>query len=148
MAPSYPFASSLVIDPVRREELVLVNAAGRRVWQRFAAGHSIDTVSQEISFAGQRSFGAVQRDLTDLVELWRQQGLLDTPDTAPADGSSIAPEIVDAGLQIFRKTQWRVLEICGVPISVGIASPRWKNWSRHVLVMRGFVGNPGDTCSD
>ncbi len=81
-------------------------------------------VSHELSSDGQLSFSAVRRDLTDLVELWRQQGLLDTPDTALAGGSSVAREIVGAGLQVFRKTQWRVLEICGVTISVGIASPQ------------------------
>jgi hypothetical protein len=118
MAPSHPFGGSLVVNPGGEADLVLLNPAGRLLWEGYAGGLDQAGLAGRLAERLQVSLEAARGWVSEALEAWRRAGLVDRPE-APATAAAPAAGPTVAQLEALPGPERaRTYALCGAPVEL------------------------------
>lgn len=118
MAPSHRFAGSLVVNPAGEADLVLLNPAGRLLWEAYAGGLDEEGLARRLAERLQASLEAARGWVAEALEAWRRAGLVDRPE-APAAAPVVEAAPTLAQLEALPGPEVaRTYTLCGPPVEL------------------------------
>jgi hypothetical protein len=118
MASSHRFGESLVVNPGGDADLVLLNPAGRLLWEGYAGGLDEAGLADELANRLRVSLEAAHGWVREALEAWRRGGLVDRPE-APATAATAAAGPTVAQLEALPGPALaRTYALCGAPVEL------------------------------
>jgi hypothetical protein len=121
MAPSHPFGGSLVVNPSGDADLVLLNPAGRLLWEAYAGGLDEEGLAGRLAERLEVALEPARGFVRQALEAWRRAGLVDRPE-APAAAAAVATAPTLAQLDALPGPELaRTYDLCGASIELTFA---------------------------